>query len=386
MNEVDGHTLGTLLGRIGASISSFTHRWIWLILLAFLILVIILLIQPFGSSADTTAENIAAAWDEGIARLGISPLYPPAEDFYVGDVWAVIADVETPGTNSSNPQPAALQATSLIGKSVRIGYVDLREAMQTANDGQPLFPDTTDYKTDDKFHQESLLEIDKPPPSQKIALSLAAFPGVTITHKINATVSAGWGLGSLGLGRQNQQLEQIRIPIAETYGAPVGAAFIRLDEWCADPKTRIFCTDAYARHILAYAVSKHVLDQSDGKYNLQIALQFIYRVFMTREIDHTQLVSGDVAANLQFNAKQAEQSAATTDEKSAKADESGQKTLPQLLDATKPTSSSALTLGNSTQIGLHEVFQRPLVFGYRAITVDLTPASTGNAPSPPPHP
>lgn len=352
-------------------------------LLGFLAVALIFLFQPFGSSPDTTAENVAAAWDEGIARLGISPLYPPAEDFYVGDVWAVIADVQTPGMDNSTAQPAQFEATTLLGKSVRIGYIDLRGEIRSAKDGQPVFPDTADYKGDDKVHQEALLEIDKPPSADKIALSLAAFPGVTITHKINTAASVGWGIGAFGLGRQNDELEQIRIPIAETYGAPVGAAFNRLDEWCAEPKTHIFCSDVYARHILAYAVSNHVLDQTNGKYNLQIALQFIYRVFMTREIDHTQVVSGDLAANFQFNAKQAEHTPAATEAKPAKTGEPAFSALPESDDANKPASTSAVALANSTQIGLHEVFQRPLVFGYRAITVNLVPTSSGTAPSPP---
>lgn len=135
-------------------------------------------------------------------------------------------------------------------------------------------------------------------------------------------------------------------------------------------------------------MSSHVLDQTNGRYNLQIGLQFIYRVFMTREIDHTQLVSGDVTANLRLNAKEADQAPAAADEKPAKPDETGQKALPQAVDATKPASASAIALGNSTQIGLHEVFQRPLVFGYRAITVNLAPAAAGSvpSPSPPSHP
>jgi hypothetical protein len=92
-----------------------------------------------------TEKDVAAAWNEGIARLGILPVYPPGEDFYVGDVWAVIAGANVPGTNESK----SAGQTTLLGKSVRIANIDLRKEMQAAKNQQPKFSDTTSgYKGD----------------------------------------------------------------------------------------------------------------------------------------------------------------------------------------------------------------------------------------------
>jgi hypothetical protein len=207
----------------------------------------------------------------------------------------------------------------------------------------------------------------------RVALTLTAFPGIEIKHKVRVAASFGLGLGALGLGGQDQELEQIRIPIAETYGAPVGSAFIRFDEWCTDPKTRIFCTDEYARRIMAYSVNEGVLETANGKYNTKIALEFVYRVFMTREIDRNNLIGGGGGANLQVNAKQGAEIPPSSSDVPAPV------SSVQPVDPMAPASNAGLAAANSREVAIHEVFQRPLVFGYRAIRVGLIPSTPGRA-------
>ena len=36
---------------------------------------------------DPTGDDVAKAWNDSIARLGIQPVYPPEEDLVVGDIW-----------------------------------------------------------------------------------------------------------------------------------------------------------------------------------------------------------------------------------------------------------------------------------------------------------
>jgi hypothetical protein len=119
---------------------------------------------------------VATAWNEGIARLGILPLYPPSEDFYVGDVWAVLADAAIVDSGKQPSQIAKGGKSTLIGKSVRIAYIDLRTQMKAAKDMQPIFPDTSEVKVGETFHTENLAELSERPPNDQIALSLTAFP------------------------------------------------------------------------------------------------------------------------------------------------------------------------------------------------------------------
>lgn len=348
-----------------AALSILARWWLWVILAVAFVVGIIFILQPSLGSPEAAADDVATAWDEGIVRLGLMPLFPPAEDFYVGDLWAVIADVQIPIVDQSSDQSAPLEAYRLRGKSVRIAHIDLRSEIEAARDGQPVFPNTVDSKVDPNASQ-NLVELDDLSPSNKISLTLAAYPGVTVYHRRRATTSLGWGFGALGLGRQDQQFEQISIPIAETYGAPVGAAFNRLDMWCADPKTKIFCSEDYVRRILAYAINGNISHKTNGNYDTRIVLQFIYRVFMTREIDHSNVVGGGLSANLQVNSKAATPSLAAANTATPAA---------QPIDSSMPASNSTVVFTNSTQIGLNEIFPRPLVFGFRAITVDLTPST-----------
>src|SRR5690349_130089 len=61
---------------------------------------------------DPVAQEVAQAWSDSIGRLGIAPIFPPQEDFAVGDIWAVIAH-------------SKIENDSLLSKGVRVGRLDL---------------------------------------------------------------------------------------------------------------------------------------------------------------------------------------------------------------------------------------------------------------------
>ena len=93
------------------SVWNFVWTRIWKILFAVLAVVFaVFVVRPFKSIPDPGPEDVAAAWNTSIGRLGIQPLYPPTEDFGVGDVLAVVADSEN---------------VPLLGKAVRIAHIDL---------------------------------------------------------------------------------------------------------------------------------------------------------------------------------------------------------------------------------------------------------------------
>ena len=357
--------------------------WFWQALSAILLLLFIaIVIRPFTSVPDPDAEDVASAWNQSIARLGIVPLYPPTEDFYVGDLWAVIAD----GQPTSSEAQAGINATSekstLIGKSVRVAYIDLRADIKTAKNKQPIFVYTSELKPTETFRRQDNFEKEQKA-DDRIALTLAAFPGITITHKTKAAGTFGWAFGGGGGGRDDQRLEEIRIPVAETYGAPAGAAFLRLDQWCADAKTKIFCSDEYVRRIIAYSVSDGILATRAGAYTTRIQLRLINRVFLTREIVHRRSVSADVGAAMQINAdRPGKESPAIPPDATPPVPEDRTTRAPPV--APQPSTipnvagtvggRTSLTRADATEITLHETFQRPVVFGFRAITVDLSPS------------
>ena len=369
-------TLRPLFQLACSIISDLVHRWIWLILLVVFAILVLSLAHPFSAMDENAAEaeDVASAWDDGISRLGILSLYPPAEDFYVGDLWAVIGS--SAAEKSAGLSSGSDKRVTLLGKSVRIAHIDLRNEMQEAKNGQPVFPDTASAGP----KVDLLLEADSHVSDKLISLTLAAFPGVTITRKLRANASLGWGLGALGIGRQDQKVEQISIPIAETYGAPVAAAFDRLNDWCSDPKSRFICSESFARRILAFALDEHVLDQTAGKYDFPIFLQFVCRVYMTREIDRRVFVGGDLDADLKVNAgAPAQDLSSSANGKIPDGSVVVDKPATESAGTRMPSGRGNLLVTNSTQIELHETFQHPLVFGYRAITTNFLADSSGKA-------
>jgi hypothetical protein len=71
---------------------------------------ILFLVRPFSTiDLGSKSEDIASSWNASISRLGISPIFPPQEDFYVGDIWAVIVDSES----MTRLAPSAMQWAGL---------------------------------------------------------------------------------------------------------------------------------------------------------------------------------------------------------------------------------------------------------------------------------
>jgi hypothetical protein len=321
----------------------FLTMWTWVIgsykhalttIAAILGMIFVVFFPLFGTPSEPTADDIAKAWHDSLGRLGISTLYPPEEDFHVGDVLAVIA-----GTDD----------TPLRGSSVRIGHIDLRDEIKASRD-RPTFPDTNQAKPIEKdgYRSQNNSEITQDP-DNRISLTLVAFPGITFNHTAKSTGSIAGKLGIFGASRDEEIIDEIRIPVSETYGVPTLQAFARLHAWCNAPETTGICSEKFARRLLAFVVGDEVLTKQNGKYVYEIRLRVITRVFLMREIQHRRISKGrrGIEASTKSNSSRLE----------------GENSTGMGSAAAKTDRS------DSTEIGLQRMFQRPLVFGYRAITL-----------------
>jgi hypothetical protein len=343
------------------------HPWSWRGILATLVLCFIFFfVRPFAASPRLDADDLATSWNQSIARLGISPLFPPEEDFHVGDVWAVIADGED---------------TPLLGKAVRVAHLDLRDEIYKARNRQPVFADTASFAADGRGRGQSPIESNQTI-DERIVLTLAAFPGLTITHTTRSAGSLGWSIGGLGAGRDDQSIEEIRIPVAETYGIPYADALVRLDDWCADEQTKIHCTDAFLRRVLAYSISNQVLATRNGKYIFRLHLRLVTRVFLTREIEQRRVVTsarGGTAQSSAETVRRADPANAGENKTLEVRNRDALDTLTQNVGSTSRGGGPSATISNflagGSEIEIHRVFQRPVAFGFRAVTISLTPAT-----------
>jgi len=322
-------------------------------------------------------KDIAQAWNESIAKLGILALYPPQEDFHVGDVWAMAI------RNANDETPFASRA-------VRVGTIDLLDAIRGGLGPHPAFDDTpvaadgVGYRTLPRH--VSLVA----PDGAQIPVTMAAFPGLAINRTIasGAGIDAGgWNGGADG---RASLVERITIPAAATYGAPLVEVYTGYLTWCADPRYRALCTDAAVRQIMSYS-HPDVLRVEEGKYLYRLQLLVISRVYLMREINHELTVTdfrGITAAFGHDRADAASPAPASTGEPATPAPDG------QDGSAADPTAAAArpensMTANPRTRAGalLHadgslssaismpnQVFQRPLVFGYRAMAFALEPS------------
>jgi hypothetical protein len=121
--------------------------WFWQAL-SWLLVILFIVVWVRPSAKPTPDKDVATAWNEGINRFGILPIFPPAEDIYVGDLLAVVSD--------SAGKPVRSTA-------VRINHLNLRKEMKDANKDHPIFPESAEAKEANKFpHQDNKDVVDSP--------------------------------------------------------------------------------------------------------------------------------------------------------------------------------------------------------------------------------
>jgi hypothetical protein len=366
---------------------NFLRAWFWQILVVILILVVAaVVVRPFQAIRDPGPEDVATAWNSSIGRLGILPLYPPTEDFGVGDVLAVVADSEN---------------VPLLGKAVRIAHIDLRDLI-LASTVEPVFSDTADLATGASFRKQDRTEVATDPNNKRITLALSAFPGITISHVTQSAAAAGNATGWFGSARNGNQVEEIQIKGAETYGVSTIEAIVKFNNWCRDEKTKAYCDDSFVRQALAFAVSDRVLatrktesakttntttnnattngTNTGGtkEYAARLQLQLVTRVYLTREIEQRRMNEAAAGAAVQALADpsqaKSDPAAAKPSDQSASAIE----TLNRSLASSGATGAKvAIVRSDGVDISLQETFQRPIAFGFRAVTITLTPSTPG---------
>lgn len=340
----------------------------WLfVLIAISAAYMLLIARPFDTAPpQLSEEEISIQWNASIARLGIKAVFPPQEDFLVGDVWAIVA-------NAPAGKP-------VLGKSVRIAQIPLDNYILSNDEDRPIFADTPPPETNKPAVYPSRFATTVTNDQRKrITTSIAAFPAITINH--TASSSSGSSLSWLGLNssRAGQQYEQVHIKMIETYGAQALEAYAVFKAWCQDKDTKTYCMDdSLARDLLAAAVSPDVLEvDKEGRYTTQIELRLVTRVFMSREITTRRWVvdSSGAAVEISKDPKGAglpQVSPQAPPLPPAVGGTSGSGTPPAPppgSGTTDPTTAArvASQWSNATEIGLNSVFPRPIVFGFRSI-------------------
>jgi hypothetical protein len=282
-------------------------------------------VRPFSNESDASSklDDVAASWNSSISKLGISPLFPPQENFYVGDLWAILS---------------AAPESNLIGKGVRLGHIDLTEAIGTEQKSRIEFEGAIGVtQVDDGSSTVK--------PKQRL-FSLA-FPILSVSRNEDRGASSVLPLLGFSSSRKYNSLDQLEIPLASTFGAESVEAILRFYAYCGDHLTHIRCTEKFARNLLSTMVDERIASASPQPDKFEIRLQLITRTYLTSSIVHKQVFNGSTAL-----------------EASAGASSGSSESVPK--------EGVSRQGGNSSDISFNEKFERPLVFGFRsAIFVPL---------------
>jgi hypothetical protein len=298
----------------------------------------------------------------------------------------------------------------LLGKAVRIAHIDLRDLI-LASTVEPVFADTADLAAGSSFRKQDRTEVAIDSKDKRITLALSAFPGITISHVTQSAAAAGNATGWFGSARNGNQVEEIQIKGAETYGVSTIEAIVKFNNWCRDEKTKAYCDDSFVRQALAFAVSDRVLatrkadstkaasTYTEGakdtpgtnatgttaptttgpkEYAARLQLQLVTRVYLTREIEQRRMNEAAAGAAVQALA---DPSQAKSDPAAAKPGDQSASAIEAInrnLAASGATGAKiAIVRSDGVNISLQETFQRPIAFGFRAVTISLTPSVPG---------
>ncbi len=331
------------------------------------------------SSNDIASANdpkrIVREWQDSIAKLGLKAVFPPREDFYVGDLYAFDQDAQ-PANGIASMQIAHIAAADA---AIRAVYSDLPRF--------PPSPENYDWISPVEV-KEAGADIFSAPAKLR-SLPIVAFPDITVTTARANTLAAALPNIHALFGKSGDSSESLRIrfPEAETYGLPADDAKALLDKFCAPSPGQInpACGQTRVRALLSSVAGGEVLcpkkaaTPSNTPRAHTVGLVLIYRVYLTRSIDYAYGANTAVASEaraIQDRARSGQApDAATSPEAAPKAG------TPARVTAAMEEFSHAvggiglggeLSFSSATSNGalFKRKFARPLAFAYAAVFQD----------------
>jgi hypothetical protein len=346
---------------------SISENWRWIGplvgALGSVMLAALVVLWTASPPEQQTASDIIADWNRTISKLGIEPVFPPEEDIYVGDIFAVVTEDHLDNTGKPGPAgPNAISTLSpsnpLLNRAVKIDHVDMTKMLKEFYGQLPVFSTTTPRPVADRDIWTQVADADPFVASPHKFLSLAAFPAFTI--KTSNTASGDMALpliGRLRFSGDRKDSEELEIVFAETYGIPTVMAAAILGNYCQDPYSQSACIEQNVRDHLSFLMGGKVKDllPNSKNYRFEVELHFVYRAYLTRAINRR------IAASVMKEANSERATPLAAPGAAAGAAPQGQpSTAAPGIDASGKSQSAR-------ESSLDRAFQRPIVFGYRAV-------------------
>ncbi|MFT0858492.1 hypothetical protein [Ancylobacter sp. G4_0304] len=313
-------------------------------------------------------SDVPTAWNKGVARLGISPLYPPQEDFHVGDIWVM-------------PVAASAGDVTLIGKAARVGFSGLATIIQQEATKKPRFEVTKPIEN--SFRDQKASTVVESTDNMGLPLYLAAFPGITLDNTSQTDSLLNLLPIFISSWFRSTETDDIRISSVETYGASYPEAMVALELFCRG-KDGWLCKDEFARKVLHFVDKRFTQTDCDGKFIYPLQVMLVNRVFTAREIDrkYGQRADGAIEGALSGNEDTDE---LTPNIPAPEAGNGAAGVIPAPSKRSREGAAWVRHTGNG-MILEKQVFARPLVFGYRGVSfaIDANHSTNAKLKVPPP--
>jgi hypothetical protein len=378
------------------------------------VLILLSFIIHWGTKPASTADisDIALDWNKTIEALGIEPIYPPEEDFHVGDLFVAI----------TASQVEDLAKIPLTARAIKIAHIDMNKDLREEYEQMPVFPATIPKPASIDIIWEQAQadkEIFSGSTQDRRYLPLVIFPGFALARVRQATVSGNWSdtvfggvyklASALSITQSSDDAVELRVPFAETYGIPSVRAAGHLISFCSDERTKPICTDDFARDQLSLIIGDKIRektreiigDKVSETYRFDVELYLVNRVYLTRNIEQRHSTTSTVGAQakLVLNLRAAadaeaaiQKSVATGTPGSAEISAASDPTsrLRQLIADQQarlndlaneaasglPSGQVEVNSADSSRISISQILQRPVAIGFRAIHKRLLTTSS----------
>lgn len=316
------------------------------ILLAIGAVAILYFWRVWGESfVDTDRSFTMGRWIEAVERLGIAPLYPPQENFRVGDVYLTLT--LNPNVSLSAVEREKLAPLNYV--SLKLGHADVSEAIRRI----PEHPMIKRQVQDESF----ALAVSA---SDDIQVARVMFPTVVSRQAIDAQNTLGFG--AYVNARRNDRVE---IANAWTYGINPVDALTLLYEFCQKPEMAFYCTDLGARALLGYGIgSRFNTQQSSGENIFDVSILIVSQVYFTTSFNLSLALGSSADAQQRSDHMQPE----ATPEASVNTDAQNNRNEEARPDLRQRDFVGARFNSDSDLTAVYHQ-NSPLVFGYRAMSM-----------------
>jgi hypothetical protein len=321
--------------------SSSIPPWFWKLWTVLTLVAIGWATSNWGRATDEPPDTVAAQWIRAVSNYGIEPAYPPQEDMYVGDVFAIIA-----GDSLRN-----ILTEPLPTRAIKLAHIDLTDALRKEYEQVYSFPSTLEKPGEGHIWPQSgvagsVFERGGPPKS----LAVALLPDFTIKAKRKALLDTGW-IDALAatFNLSRERTTTFKLEGILTYGADALDGERALATFCAADATKSICSDAGLRlqlsNILGEEINAKIHNSRTGAVRMRytVELGIITRVYLIRRIE-TEI---DDAETAQASIKAAPPT-------------------PAAPLAGAPSVSLDSERGSEIHVS-PQTFERPIVFGFRSV-------------------